>query len=202
MQYKLKCDNCSFEEPETEYFIDCPKCAGMLHVNLIGSPLSRTRDLTQRSVFKYHRMLPIEANTKYTSLEFIEDTPQILDEEISNYLDLEVHVKDETVLPTGTWKDREGFISLLRLVQNNVSDLVVFSSGNTGTSLARSASIFKGPRIHLIVPAASKGRIENLKEFYDPEFVKVQFFDGSNDECIERAKIFAAENNFITEGGL
>src|SRR2546425_5888859 len=31
--------------------------------------------------------------------------------------------KDETLMPTGTWKDREGYVTIHRLLKNKVNDL-------------------------------------------------------------------------------
>jgi threonine synthase len=125
----------------------------------------------------------------------------VFSEKLSNKLDIELYFKDEMYLPSGTWKDREGFVSIHRLLKSNVNDLFVFSSGNTGTSLARSASIIRGPRLHMVIPAASKKRVESCKEFFDEEYVKVYFFEGSNDECIVEAKRLADKFGYRVEGG-
>ena len=154
--YHLECVQCKFETDEDKYYVFCPSCGDMLNV-ILDNPLNERKiDLSKKSIFKYHNFMPFEASSDLTKYEDYEDTPEFVDDSISEVLDVEVIIKDEMAMPTHTWKDREGFISLHRLVKNNVSDLMVFSSGNTGTSIARSTSIFKGPRLHLVVPNLSK----------------------------------------------
>jgi len=200
-QYYLKCDKCGYETDEDQYYVLCPKCSGMLEVILDNPANERVVDNTKSSIFKYHNFMPFPADEELLSFEDYEDTPEFVDEKISEILDVELIIKDEMVMPTKTWKDREGFIAVYRLLKHKIDDLMVFSSGNTGTSIARSASMIKGPRLHLVVPSASKQRLTQVQHFYDPDFVKVRYFDGSNDECIVEAQRIAEEEKIVIEGG-
>ena len=200
-EYHLICDECGFNTKEDAYYILCPRCKGMLDVVLDNSLSERLIDKNKKSIFKYHNMMPFEASPEFCSYENYEDSPEFVDHHLSELLDVELVVKDETVLPTGTWKDREGFIAIYRLLKNKINDLMVFSSGNTGSAIARSASIIKGPRVHLVVPLASKERLSHVSKFYDPNYVKLNFFDGSNDECIREAKRKAIQDKIVVEGG-
>lgn len=200
-QYTLRCADCGYQTPEDQYYIHCPACAGFLEVEFAVVP-SQPVDSNFDSIFKYHPVMPYDPLTEdILGYEDISETSVVFAERLSNKLDIELYFKDEISLPSGTWKDREGFVSIHRLLKNGISDLVVFSSGNTGTSLARSASIIKGPRLHLVVPSASQKRVETYPEFFDPEYVKVHFFDGSNDECIVQARKIAKELGHQIEGG-
>jgi threonine synthase len=173
----------------------------MFEVTLDSEPATRHMDPTLPSIFRYHEFMPFDADPSLFGLETIARTPEFVDESISESLDVEIVIKDETVMPTGTWKDREGFVSLHRLTRNGISDLMIFSSGNTGTSLARSASIFKGPRVHMVIPEESATRVGTAMAGMDPEFVKLRFAPGSNDECIAEAGRVAKENGYTIEGG-
>ncbi len=200
-QYTLRCANCEYETREDEYYICCPACSGFLEVQFASVP-KHPVDSRFESIFKYHPVMPYDPPAEnILDWEDIAETPVIFAERLSERLDIELYYKDETVMPSGTWKDREGFVSIHRLVKNGVTDLVVFSSGNTGTSLARSASIIKGPRLHLVVPWASKKRIETCPEFFNADYVTVHFFDGSNDECIVQARTMARTMSRQVEGG-
>ena len=150
-------------------------------------------------------MLPfdIDGADELREKEEIEPTPIVLSKSISQQLDIELFVKDETVLPTGTFKDREGFISLYRLWKNDVQNMALFSSGNTGSSLARSAGLFGGPVLHLIVPESSRKRVENgkMRCFFDHDHVRIYYWNGSNDECEDYARQLAQTNGYRFEGG-
>ena len=200
-QFYLECLQCKYQTPEDKYYVHCPKCGGFLEVKLDNDLTDRTIDQSKSSIFKYHRFMPFEPTKDMIDKEDIEDIPEFVDSQISDILDVEIIIKDETCFPTGTWKDREGFVSLYRLHRNNISDLMVFSSGNTGTSLARSACMFKGPRLHMIIPEASAKRVEKSMSFIDPKYVKLYFSPGSNDECIIEANRIAQEKGILPEGG-
>jgi len=201
-EYFLKCQDCGYEFAETYYAVDCPKCNGLIGVELESPVSERKLDNSQKSIFRYHQFMPYNCDEYLLGLENIETIPEIMDEKLSEILDVELIHKDETLMPTGTWKDREGFVSIHRLFINNISDLMVFSSGNTGTSLARSACIAKGPKLHMVVPSASRIRVLSaLENFMDPNYVDLEFFDGSNDECIVKAAEVAKEMGYTIEGG-
>ena len=200
-KYNLRCVKCQGLYPEDAYHIACPDCGGFLEVELEEVPANPV-DPNFPSIFKYHPVMPYDpVNEDITSYEDYEDTPVVFAEKLSEKLGIELWFKDEMVMPSGTWKDREGFVSIYRLLKNNIQDLFVFSSGNTGTSLARSATIIKKPRLHLVIPNASKKRLATYRQFFDPDYVKVHYFEGSNDECIGEAKRLAAEYGYLTEGG-
>ena len=199
--YELHCADCGHHQPEDAYYIACPRCGGFLEVALNEIP-AQPVDVRFSSIFKYHPVMPYDPVTEdITAQEDIEPTPVVRAERLSELLGIELFFKDELIMPSGTWKDREGFVSLNRLVRNGIKDLFVFSSGNTGTSLARSATMVKGPRLHLVIPRASEQCIKSYPQFFDPDYVKVYFFDGSNDECIGHARKMASEMGILTEGG-
>lgn len=202
-QYLLKCAECGHIEPETSYVVGCPKCGGFIEVELTNKPSPNAFvDDRYRSIFKYHRAMPYDPTAEdLASLETIEETPEFLSEPLSEAIGAEIYLKNEMEMPSGTWKDREGFVSIHRLLKSGLKDMVIFSSGNTGTSLARSASLFKGPRLHIVVPRASEGRVKTYKEFFDERFVQIHPFDGSNDECADYAGRLAKERGWASEGG-
>lgn len=200
-QYQLRCADCGGLFEEDRYHVACPSCAGFLEVELLAVP-EQPLDRSQSSIFKYHPVMPYDPPVPGGPvLEDYEDTPFVLAPRLSEKLGIDLFFKDETVMPSGTWKDREGYVSIHRLIKSGIKDLFVFSSGNTGTSLARSATLARGPRLHLVVPSASQKRLATCQQFFDPEFVKVHFFEGSNDECIVEAKRLAKEFGYLTEGG-
>lgn len=199
--WTLRCTACGWQQPETAYHVGCPACGGFLEVVFASVP-AKLIDSDQRSIFRFHSIMPYDpAREDLSGYEDLELTPTVFAEKLSADLDIELWFKDETVMPSGTWKDREGFVSIYRLLRNEISDLFAFSSGNTGTSLARSASMVRGPRLHLVIPTASRERLATYRHFFDPAFVKVYFFDGSNDECILEAKRLAQQSGIGTEGG-
>src|SRR5262249_11650064 len=176
-EWALRCAQCGWEEPERAYHVGCPSCGGFVEVVFNQVPAEAT-DASQPSIFRFHRVMPFDPVAEALhAYEDLVETPTVFAEKLSADLDIELWFKDEIVMPSGTWKDREGFVSIDRLRRNGIPDLFVFSSGNTGTSLARSASKMRGPRLHLVVPKASEKRLSTFCQFFDPEFVKVYLFE-------------------------
>lgn len=199
--YKLRCADCGGLYPEDAYHIHCPGCAGFLEVELDRVPDAPV-DPDFGSIFRYHPLMPYDpVRDDIARFEDMPASPTAEAPRLSELLGVEVFFKDETALPTGTWKDREGFVSLHRLLRAGIEDMVVFSSGNTGTSLARSASLVRGPRLHMVIPEQSRRRVESVRHFFDPEYVKVHYAPGSNDECIVAAQRLADERGYAVEGG-
>jgi threonine synthase len=199
--YVLRCAECGWGEPESAYHIDCPSCGGFLEVELAQAPAQPVDDRFE-SIFRYHPVMPYDPVAEdIAGFESYEDTPVLFSEALSEELGIELFVKDEMGMPSGTWKDREGFVSIHRLLRNGITDLILFSSGNTGTSLARSASIVKGPRLHIVVPIAARDRVQAPMGQFDSAYVEFHFFDGGNDECIVHANRLAKELGFAVEGG-
>lgn len=171
--YYLKCWDCGHEMEEDSYVIACPKCAGLLEI--------------QGAVWPFPDM-PLR-------------TPLFHSPIISNRLGIDLWMKDETLHPTGTWKDREGPLTIWRLQKHGIEDLAMWSSGNAGSAVAVAASKAKGPTVHLIVPRASKGRVDGVSQWFDPGFVDVTFKDGSNDEVAEHCAQLARFQGYALEGG-
>jgi threonine synthase len=200
-KYLLCCADCGHQTTEDRYYVGCPACSGLLEVKFVAPP-SEPVDHRFTSIFKYHRLMPYDpVNEAVATYEEFPDTKIFLAERLSESLGVEVYCKDETAMPSGTWKDREGFVSIQRLLKNNITDLVIFSSGNTATSLARSAAMIKGPCVHIVMPASSRPRIESYRQYFDSDYVKLYFLEGGNDECIAGAGQLARERKFQVEGG-
>jgi threonine synthase len=122
--YKLSCQSCDYREPETAYVIGCPKCGGFLEVkfdSLIS--VNELDDKKYSSIFRFHRAMPFDPIKLDTAkMETIEATPEVVSEVVGDQLGIELIFKNEMVLPTGTWKDREGFVSLHRLLDRHYPD--------------------------------------------------------------------------------
>jgi len=191
----LECVDCGNELEEGSYVLDCPRCEGLLDVKFGNWCKEKAAGNDVRSCTPF-------AEECFEMRDCELDTPLFHSTALSNGCDLEVWVKNEVVHPTGTWKEREGLISMLRARQQDVSDLVLFSSGNTGVAVARAACLVPAaPRLHLVVPDKSLRRLTPYQKYLRPPHVQLYGHSGSNDECIAFAKRVARENGYHFEGG-
>jgi len=199
MAFSLTCWHCDWEGPESRPLTACPACGGVLE---FSSQNVLDRDVPHRvgRVSDFDALMPIvEPTADYPEFD-LPYTPLVHAAVLSEQLGITLYIKDETGLPTGSWKDREAFVFFDRLRRHGIADIVLFSAGNTGAALARAAGILRWSRLHLVVPSSSRERIRSLPHFHN-DHVTLVFHDGSNDECIVHARDYADRNGLAREGG-
>lgn len=199
MVFALNCWHCDWKGPESGPLTACPACGGVLEFssqNVLG------RDVPHRvgRVSDFDTLMPIVEPTANHPEFDLPYTPLVHAAVLSERLGITLFIKDETGLPTGSWKDREAFVFFDRLRRHGITDIVLFSAGNTGTALARAAGILRWSRLHVVLPNSSCERICGLSCFRH-DHVTLVFRDGSNDECIEYAREYSNRHGFTREGG-
>ncbi len=74
-------------------------------------------------------------------------TPLIPWEEAKTWGFDRVDIKDESVQPTGTWKDRKSDMVIRRAVRMDIQKIAIISAGNAAYSLAQAAKPVEGMKI-------------------------------------------------------
>lgn len=196
MNYHLRCIDCGYEFNEDSFYNECPKCGGLIDP-IIHNVLNAKPDNTYDTILKYHRFLPIDEIESLAVYETTKPTPLIEAKKIAKKFGFKkLLLKDETVMETGTMKDREALLTINRLIINDIPGLVLASSGNAGISIAWYASKIKIPKIYMYLPECSRERMEEaINKFTTKDTVKVIYVDGSTDEAGDAAKEFAEEKN-------
>ena len=197
MNYKLYCLECQHEFEEDDFYNSCPECGGVIDTRIKNIKQARP-DYRCYTIMKWHRYLPIDDYWLDFAIghEVTKSSPMILSQCIGNKHGVKLWMKDETIHQTGTMKDREGLLTIIRLLKNNKRGLSIASSGNAGISLAWYATMMKGPHVHLYLPECSRERMEALVEkFTTKDFVTVTYVEGSTDEAGDMAKKYAIEND-------
>lgn len=196
MNYQLKCMSCNYTFTEDDFYNICPKCGGVLET-IIDNIENAQPDYNYDTILRYHQFLPISDYKSLEKYESAKPTPIIEAKALAQKYNIkELLIKDESMMVSGTMKDREALLTVNRLVINNVKGLVLGSSGNAGISIAWYASKIKGPKVHFFLPECSRERMEDLiDELTDKDIVKVYYIAGSTDEAEDAGKKFAKENN-------
>jgi len=196
MRYSLRCMDCGLIFKEDKFYNECPKCGGIIET-IIENIRTAIPDERYDTIMKYHRFLPIDDYQSLAKYESAKPTPIIEGKNIAKkYGFKKLLMKDETTMETGTLKDREGLLTINRLLINNIKGLVLASSGNAGISIAWYASKIKGPKIHLFLPECSRARMQDLiDKFTSKDIVEVMYVDGSTDEAGDYAQQFAKKKN-------
>lgn len=199
MALLLTCWRCDWKSPESDPLTACPACGGVLEFLPETTPGRGATNRTDR-VSDFDTLMPLsEPTTAHPAFDYAY-TPLVRADALSEQLGISLFIKDETVLPTGTWKDREAYVFFDRLHRHGVADIVLFSAGNTGTALAHAAGLLRRARLHLVVPEASRTRVLS-QSCFQHDHVRLVFHDGSNDECIAHARDYAVRMGIDREGG-
>jgi len=152
----LECSICAKEHSAREVHTVCSSCGKSLLVRYdLPAARSALRKDELRSrpggFWKYRPLLPVESDDAVTSLgECV--TPLVAVPETAKRLGLaELWVKDEGVLPTGSFKSRGLAMAVSRARELGVTELCIPSAGNAGGALAAYASR-AGLKSHVFMP--------------------------------------------------
>ncbi len=143
----MKCLNCGYESPLDQRVITCPKCGGILEINVKLKSFSFS-GLRGRGVWRYRDAIP----GKYDKVVTLNEggTPLIKSREKG-----EVYYKFEGANPTGSFKDRGMTVAISSAVNTDHKVVVAASTGNTAASAAAYAAR-AGLKIFLLLP---KGKV-------------------------------------------
>ena len=153
---KLECALCGLEHDAEVIQGLCRSCARPLWVKYdlaaVGASLKRD-DLKGRpeSIWRYFELLPLLRQESIVSLgEGI--TPLLQAKRLGSYLGLkELWIKDESRLPTGSFKARGMTMAISRAKELGVKSVAVPTAGNAGGALSAYAAR-AGMEAHVLMP--------------------------------------------------
>ena len=153
MEWRYRCPACGFEAEPEPVLWQCPACAGELLID--GLP-DRAVDASAHAagIWQFESILPVETPSAGTLLGE-GDTPLI-----PFHVDgVTIHLKLDSLLPTGSFKDRGAAVLCQYLKRVGVTRIIVDSSGNAAASMAAYAAA-TGLECTVYVPAsASPGKL-------------------------------------------
>ena len=137
--------------------------------------LLRRQDST---IWKWHEFLPVEDVSRIVSLGE-GYTPLVHTEALTRATGLErLHVKNDTVLPTGSLKDRSNAVGISKGKEFGVSTAAVVSTGNAAASVAAYAAV-AGMQAVVIIPANTSPQKVAQAALYGARIIPVE---GSYDQ--------------------
>src|SRR5262245_8985620 len=158
----LSCPKCS-HAPESRTVFQCPQCHAILEVrveidHLTGTDFERMRSSRDSSIWRWLDFFPVAERSSVVSLGE-GGTPLIHARRLGEKLDLpNLYLKNDTVLPTGSLKDRSNSVGLSVARELGFETAAVMSTGNAAASVA-AYSAAAGMKSVVLVPkgtAASK----------------------------------------------
>ncbi len=154
----LRCPKCG-KEPESKTVFRCPSCESILEVNVkIGhltradlQAMSQSRD---HSIWRWFDFFPLESRKFIVSLGE-GCTPLIDATRLGAELDISrLYLKNDTVLPTGSLKDRSNSVGISKAKELGFAIATVMSTGNAAASVAAYAAA-AGMRSVVMVPVGT-----------------------------------------------
>lgn len=212
-KHYFSCINCGAEYHDTGFMYLCPACAaentsdmppkGVLKTSYDYSAIKDQYGSNLKDEISplFMPLLPIENADNFGSL-FMQNTPLMK----SEGEDFELYLKDDSRLPTYSFKDRASFLVSAWAKEKGIDTIVAASTGNAGSSLA-GVCASQGQKAIICVPAAApKAKLTQIL-MYGAQIVPV---DGTYDDAFdlsvamtEKFGIFnrnTAYNPFTIEG--
>jgi threonine synthase len=157
VEASLACNSCSWRG-EISNLYSCPVCGSSLLVAYAGT-YELPNGMVDEGIWRYRRFLPVSANSEPVTLgEGATPTLQARRLDPSGGLLL----KNETVNPTGSFKDRPVAVAATVARELGLSGLVCASTGNTGVAVAAYAARAGFPAACVVpeaTPAAKTAQI-------------------------------------------
>jgi len=197
---KLKCPKCDYEKDVNDLVSDCPKCGLIAPHFMVNYDLEHVaKTLTKKAlkkrtkdIWRYFELFPLKYDKNLFKIR-IGNTPLEQIDKLSNVLGIKnIYVKDETLMPTLSFKDRGGIIIAAHAAQNGTKKLTVASSGNFGAAVARYCSLFGIECIMLTADDTPKEKLAK-SAMYGAKIVRVH---GLYRDC-RRLCIEASDNLVI-----
>lgn len=154
----LRCPKCGSEPALTTAF-RCPACKSILEVNveishLLRSDLRAMRQSRDSTIWRWFDFFPVESRACVVSLGE-GGTPLLLARRLGARLDMpNLYLKNDTVLPTGSLKDRSNSVGLSKAKELGFTTTTVMSTGNAAASVA-AYSAAAGLKSVVMVPAGT-----------------------------------------------
>lgn len=178
MKFILTCENCQKKFPSESGYYVCPICNGRIKIIYKkDNKFVKNYPKIFSRMWKYYCYLPIEKGDVITLGEG--NTP-LLNTNI-NYSDVNIWIKNETINPTGTYKDRPASVGITRAKELNANGIVVASDGNTGPAVAAYSARADLPCIVLMPKNTPSCRYIQAASFG----AKIFLIDGSVNDCID-----------------
>lgn len=140
----LRCPKCGHEEVSRTVF-QCAQCRSILEIQINIDHLTRNdfeamRRSRDRSIWRWFDCFPVEKRSSIVSLGE-GDTPLIHARRLGEKIGVaNLYLKNDTVLPTGSLKDRSNSVGMSVAREWGVKTAAVMSTGNAAASVAAYAA--------------------------------------------------------------
>jgi threonine synthase len=174
----------------------CEACGGLVDVTY---DLARVKlHASDDSLVRYRELLPCDVASRYPAIS-LSPTPSVHARSLGAKVGLEhLFLKNETVLPTGSTKDRIAYVGLPYLAAHGVRRFAMTSTGNSSTAFAW--LLPRLPELELVIFTPE----EFLPRVRHPRSERISHFalrGGSYDDSMAALRRYEASAGLRAEGG-
>lgn len=190
-----RCVKCRREYPHG-FNTFCEQCGGMIDVHY-DLERARLRD-SLNPLERYLDLLPVERPESLLPQD-MSFTPCVHATRLGAALGMpSLYLKNETVLPTGTTKDRMAVVSLAFLSEVGVRAFCTSSTGNSSTAYAHAIARYPGMRLYLFTAESFRDRVQygNGEQVIPFVLRGASFVDAFN-----ASGAFASRHRLVSERG-
>jgi threonine synthase len=186
----LRCPKCSGETTSPKTF-HCRTCQCVLEADvpvghLTPADFDRMRQSRDRSIWRWFEFFPVAERAHIVSLGE-GDTPLIAASRLGEKLDIvNLYLKNDTVLPTGSLKDRSNSVGLSVAKELGFKTATVMSTGNAAASVAAYSAAARIDSIVMVPAGTAASKIIQARAYG----ATVVVIDGDFD--YEVAKLYKA----------
>ena len=136
-KYSLRCPACSKAYPPGVDHLTCTECSAPTVVDMNTARLGSFEPSDELSMWRYFDLLPLSDRASIVS-QGEGQTPLITSPTLADQLGVgSLLLKNETVNPTGSFKDRQVSLGISKARESGVRTLAVISSGNVAAAAGR-----------------------------------------------------------------
>lgn len=187
---KLKCSRCGTEYSLKQKLCMCPKNdGGRLDIFYDYEALNK-RDIRRTfrhrppTVWKYFELLPVEKRENVVTLE-AGGTPLIRSRNLSRKIGLKnLYIKNETVNPTGSFKDRSMTVGVSKAVEFAIQTTATASSGNAAAALAAHSAKAGLKCYAFVLESASEAKLAQIR-LYGARVMRVRAVEKGKDPTVQ-----------------
>lgn len=184
MEWSFRCERCGASEPLDTYEWRCPSCGGAFEIG--SGPALDVDDIVHddATLWRYASVLPVPGACRVSCGEGM--TP-LLKGTLAGY---DVLLKNDSLLPTGSFKDRGASVLVAHLRRTGVRRVIVDSSGNAAAAMAGYCAA-AGIDCTVYAPSStSMGKLTQSKAFG----ATIVLVDGNRDAVASAAQEAAARD--------
>lgn len=185
IEYKLVCEGCQSEYHSASGLYKCSKCQGSLRVEYNFSandgPLTEMmRSKANQGMWNYRTLLPVQGDRAITMGEG--NTPLVKAVNLAGLVGMDhVYIKNETLNPTGTFKDRCMSVSITKALELKAAGVILGSAGNAASAAAAYSTRANIPCYVLIPQVTPLERVVQTM-LYGGKVIQI---DGTVNDCID-----------------